>query len=631
MERIFSTHFSLFCAAGIVIFASVCYNSGMERIGRFKLLLFSILIAFIVLIAIGAAFFSFSCVEAQNSDVKITIDETSVFCAYGEVFAYVTDGTLYFANDDRLTSLPANTGDALDAVMNDRYILVLCGDETRRELILFEYDLNGAAPVIRKSPLEWSANSPAKQQTVQNVGVSSDGSLCYQLEDEIVQISVQDGKIYETSLFTARFGLFVFRAFTIVSDNGVNVLYAIQNGNLYRVNTTFLRDEPRDEKEPLPQAYLWLNLQSDFLSVSACGDLLYLAGKDNKFYCAQTDAAQVTECSASAPANIVKTVSCVVAGRQTLYAFTPADASVKQYAVDQNDLRYVNTFDDTIYTHPDRYSELKTARVNESVGAYISPKNLQFAFSLSQGDYILILGKQEYMGNYYYVTDGKGNFGYLPQSYAEGDAPILERLEASSQTPIGINAQPLHNHTPIYAYPFDRLSATQAAAPIALLPYNQRLIVLDNVAQFDGQQVWKWYHVSMVDKQSGEIVTGYVRTEDLSSYVEMYDASARKSAKINAKKFVKVYAYVLPDDTSRVLREMIDGEDVTLAEPYDKNSEWTAIVHGENDVAYVRTEAILLGGLTPVQITVIVICSLLAAATIACGVIIGVRRRKRFR
>lgn len=598
----------------------------MERANRLKIIVFSLAIALVVLLAAAAALFVAEPVAcAQNSNVKVTINDRSVFGAYGDAFAFVTDGTLYLAYDDALAEIAVDASRVDDLVMNDDTIVLLARGDGTGALLFYEYSVShGAQPVLRKSDyaLENAAN-------IDNIGVSDNGALYYQRKDEVVRLDFDGGALTPVTVYSAKYDLFVFDAFAI----GGNALYALQNGNLYRIDeTTVIRDEPRSASEPLPERFLRTDAEDDLTALSVGANRAIVSDARQRVFYVSLDGGTDGTYDARLSDGTVKTVAAQSGGRLLLYAFTPSYGSIKLYEIQSDALRYVNTFDGTRYTDPDKFDVLRAAVLSRDLSVYISPKNLQIAFSLAQGDAVLLLTQCAYMGDYYYLTDGKGNFGYLPIATTQGDDPALVMLDARQDTPLGVNAQPLHDETPLYAYPFDLLSPTQKAQPIALLSYQQRLTVIDDVAAADGKQMWKWYRVAMIDRNTGEIATGFVKTENLSVYTEMYDASARKAAKINAHKFGKVVkAYALPDENSRVLREMVDGEDVTLAEPYDKNAEWTAIVYGDNDVAYIRTEAVQIGGLTPVQITVIVICSLVAAATVACGVIIGVKRRRRLR
>lgn len=535
--------------------------------------------------------------EQPNSDFTVSLDADSTFAAYGERFCYSLGNTLYVGIDNRLISLPdAWSGKITHLAMSDKHILAL---SDAQELYLFSYDTSAVQAIDNPFHLE-------KDDPIYSVGSSVNGALFMQTAYEILALDFEHGQL--TTSFSNRNGLFLFDAWTL-RDKGGRELYALTADTdvLYRITVT---DQLPDEDL---SKYATSVKDIGISSIAAATDYVYL-NTANGLQCYNPESGQLMPLQA----DIVPDASAQLYATQSyLYAFCPAQSAIRQYVLQSDgSIRYINSFDNTVYTNPDTYTDLRLIRTTEGLDAFISPKNLRFAFHVEAGTCLLRLQSVTFGTRVFcYVTDGKGNYGYIPD---DGSAPVQE-VTATDNTPLGRNAMPLHPNSKLYRYPL--AESEQIAEPgIA-----QTLVVLDNVGGA-GSSEWGWYHVSYL--MDGVRVSGYMRATDLAPFTMLSAPDTRITAKIATAQFgTVVKAYELPGADSKVVAEFVDGSRVTLAETYNPDSEWTCIVL-EDGYAYVPTAALQIGGLTGVQIAVIVIVSALAAATICIVIVLVVRKRK---
>ena len=87
-----------------------------------------------------------------------------------------------------------------------------------------------------------------------------------------------------------------------------------------------------------------------------------------------------------------------------------------------------------------------------------------------------------------------------------------------------------------------------------------------------------------------------------------------------------INVYLLPDEESEILGTLTDGDKITLAqEKLDGDSEWTKIVY-KDMVGYVKTANLISKGITPLQITLIVVFAVVIVAT-AIVIFLVVKKR----
>ena len=288
---------------------------------------------------------------------------------------------------------------------------------------------------------------------------------------------------------------------------------------------------------------------------------------------------------------------------------------VKQYVCDGTSysdaaLTYFNIFDGVVYQDPTEFSLLRVGKTTTETEAYFSPKNLKVEYIAGEGEYVLALAEQD---GFYYVRNDEGKTAYIRKSN-------LALLEASTDTAIGKYAQVLHENTNIYLYPYisDDIVATIGS--------DVMLIVVDNVAQDGGSHVWGWYKVCIVG-EDGNLTFGYLQKEYASRYTNFDLPSFSADATVSANSLGGIInVYLLPDNGSEVLGTLTDGDKITLAQDkLDESQEWTRIVYKEM-VGYVRTENLISEGITPLQITLIVVFSVVIVAT-AIVIVLVVKKR----
>ena len=241
--------------------------------------------------------------------------------------------------------------------------------------------------------------------------------------------------------------------------------------------------------------------------------------------------------------------------------------------------------------------------------------------NISTNEYFMVLCSvnSEESGDYYYIVRKDGTMGYIKSNAA------FERINPNTDITtlkIGLYAQPLFPNTKIYKYPY---SESEVLSDTTI--YDE-LIVIDNVAQEGETQVWDYYTVSFV--KDGNIQTGYVKASEVSPYTSLKAPSILSTVKISSGAIgAVVYLYALPSETSAQVAQLIDGEELDLAEEYNKDSEWTKVVY-KDKYAYVKTSQIEQKGLTPVQITLIVVSVVVFAVSIVMIIILRKKRKIGF-
>ena len=304
------------------------------------------------------------------------------------------------------------------------------------------------------------------------------------------------------------------------------------------------------------------------------------------------------------------------------YIFTCEDNAVIQYIYDGNECTYYNKFNNSAYVHPTNFDLNYVAQLTATdTDMYYSPRNRQVTSTLANGDYFLVLCKvtSEDSSEYFYIAKKDGTKGYISAQTA------MEKINPNTDAKtfrIGLYAQGLHASTNIYRYPFEESEV------LATVTIYDELIVLDNVAEKDGNQIWQYYKVSYV--QNGNIVTGYVKTTDVSPYTSLKAPAVLKTVKITADSIGGVvYLYALPSEDSAQVAALTDGEELDLAEEYDKDSTWTKVVY-KDMYAYVLTSQISQKGLTAVQITLIVVSSVIVVVSIVMLILLRKKRKIGF-
>ena len=304
-----------------------------------------------------------------------------------------------------------------------------------------------------------------------------------------------------------------------------------------------------------------------------------------------------------------------------------AENSVVQYSIDgDGGLKYYSVFDNVVYVAPSEYPIMTVGKASAATQGYFSPKNLKPVASLGEGDNVLVLaevpaedGSTE---GYYYIrtsADADGEMCYVRKSALT----LLERGEGWKH---GTYAASTHGGLRVLQYPFD------GAAVVATVGPKDALVVSGDIGR--SAEGWNWVKVSLMTAD-GTVVDGYTTEEDLGPYGPYELPSFGVDAIVNADKLGEtVNVYSLPEERDElVIDTLTDGEVVRLAaDGLNVDEEWTLIGYETEDgtamSGYVKTAYLSEGGLTTLQITLIVVACIVAVLTVAIVIIIAKKRKR---
>ena len=543
--------------------------------------------------------------EAENTSVVIDLNSSSKFAAYNDVFAYTYNTSLFIVKDDKISSYPnAFTGDCIGLEINRSNILVLTQNGTQTSLSYFDYDDHGIK----------SASSKLGTMDMKITNLLSDASgnfffyatitgTSYYIKQfkEATNAQAMPPKAYiaKEAHDTA------FTEFLYYEDS--SSLYAIKNGNIYVASVGLLIEE-----------YQKVTSISDAHSLSMSSNEIFVNAASGIY---KLDPATNTETRLCQTNNGTGEIYYTNFNSKD-YIFVCEGDAVVQYTYDGSSCTYYNKFNNSKYEHPTSFDIVQVAKLTaESANIYSSPRNMQINSTVSRGEFFLLLTTvtNEDSGSYYYIAKQDGTKGYIKSNTG------FEKINANTDArtfKIGLYAQGLHASTNIYKYPY------QGAEVLSTATIFDELVVINNVAELDGIHVWDYYKVSLV--QDGQIVTGYVAVNDVSPYTSLRAPTVLKTVKISSGSIGSlVYLYALPSEESAQVAALTDGEELDLAEEYNKDSTWTKVVYGEK-YAYVLTSQISQKGLTAVQITLIVISCVVFVASILMIIFMKKKRKIGF-
>ncbi|MGN0797656.1 MAG: hypothetical protein ACI4M5_05545 [Christensenellales bacterium] len=539
---------------------------------------------------------------AENRNVKIELTSDSAFDTDGNLLAYTSGTTLSVAQNDVVyTCATPLSATAKQVTIVGGYIAVLTTDGNLAGYSLSGGVLSKSTAFDDKMPDLQSQLSGSK---IENI-YSCENLLYIMTSNFIFKYNFAGASVVE--LFsTNTSALFDFDTFAVINDISI---IGLKQQKAYMFNRGVISALPT----PIVSDYL-------FNSVDSHGDNLYL-NTDTKIVKYDVTDGTFTQLG-DTPDKDGKIAYVGQGGKDNLFVGCSADASIKQYVIVGDQLNYVNSFDNTIYSHPTAADIVKVAIAGEPITAYVSPRTLIPVRDFSIGDKFLILSEKD---GYYYVTDGivkqdSSNsepyvcFGYVAKS------ATLTITESKTATEFGSHVSVLHPNTPIYALPYDTADILTRKA------ITDRLAVVNCLSVGGGQDLWGWYTVNYM--QDGTLVTGYVKATDIAPYTSLSAPAVKKSVKIKADKFGDVVTiYSLPDAQSPKVVELVDGKSVLLLQTYDPTSTWTAVQYGDK-VGYVYTANIQIDGLTNVQIFIIVAVSLVVVATATILAIVLIKKRQ---
>lgn len=571
---------------------------------------------------------TFSVPTAVADEIKIYPDETSSYAAYGNAVAYTAGNKLYVSSEQGQSAGVSYKGVCLSIAMNGQYVFMLTSEANEASsyvsFLAYAYSTDPLAVQPAQNALklfgvsdEDIANNKFLVNETVIGGVTMGGyDLLYIDDDYVYCMSRSDSVnpdgtlpndcIYFGDLTTMQWnrnGITV-KDFATATDFVVcrdkNTLYFNSQGKLYCT----------DDASMQPDSILCCD--KTVLSLAYADGLLYILSDDG-IYAVDTTDYSYKQVLAETFDGKIRTLNGD--GVTYLLVQDKAGKSVSQYICSGSDisdakLEYYSIFDGVVYNDPSTYDLIKVGKCTTDTDAYFSPKNRKTEFSLKAGEYVLALAKQD---GYYYVRNTDGKTAYVQENE-------LTLLEASSETAVGKYAQALHDNTNVYLYPYisDDIVAT--------VNVDDLLIVVDNVATDGDKQVWGWYKVCLVS-EDGTMTYGYVQSDYASKYTNFKLPSFSTDATVSAGSLGGIInVYLLPDESSEVLGTLTDGDKITLAqEKLDTSSEWTKIVY-KDMVGYVKTANLITESITPLQITLIVVFSVVIVAT-AIVVVLVVKKR----
>ena len=576
-------------------------------------------IAVVALVAVTAMLFCAAPTAAAetNAEIKIAPDETSLYAAYDGHVAYTTkDGVLHLSTLSGSYSRPeAFVGTALSVAMTSNRIFLLSDMNGTKTISAFDYVTNGIG---------------AKEDAFDALGISA--SQFSEFYNDFDSLSVfgstlcvsAGGFALEGGAFAVNFALLALDGSsssaktTLTSVGAIDDVAALSDKQLYFVTATALylfNGSHLAESTQIAADRTWL-------SVAALDGEIYAAATDGVYHV--VDGTAVVKISDEVADGDIRPYS--EGDTSYLLVQNRAENSIVQYSIDGGELKYYSVFDNVVYAAPTEYPIMTVGTLSAAAQGYFSPKNLKPIASLDAGDNVLVLaevaaedGSAE---GYYYVrtsSDADGEMCYVRKSALT----LLERGEGWKH---GNTAASTHSGLKVLQYPFD------GAAVIATVGPKDALAVIGDIGK--SAEGWNWLRVSLMTAD-GTVADGYVTEEDLGPYGPYEMPSFGVDAIVNADKLGEaVNVYSLPEERDElVIDTLTDGEVVRLAaEGLNVDEEWTLIGYETEDgtamSGYVKTAYLSEGGLTTLQVTLIVVACIVAVVTVVVVIIIAKKRKR---
>lgn len=575
-------------------------------------------IAVAALIAITAMLFCAApaTVAETSAEIKIAPDETSLYAAYDGHVVYTTkDGVLHLSTLSGSYSRPeAFVGTALSVAMTSNRIFLLSDMNGTKTISAFDYVTNGIG---------------AKEDAFDALGISA--SQFSEFYNDFDSLSVfgstlcvsAGGFALEGGAFAVNFALLALDGSsssamtTLTSVGAIDDIAALSDKQLYFVTATALYLFNGSHLAASTQ----IAADRTWLSVAALGGEIYAAAADGIYRIDGTTVVKISDVVADGdirPYSEGDTSYLLVQDR--------AETSVVQYSIDGDRLKYYSVFDNVVYAAPTEYPIMTVGKASAPAQGYFSPKNLKPIASLDEGDNVLVLaevpaedGSAE---GYYYIrtsADANGEMCYVRKSALT----LFERGEGWKH---GTYAASTHSGLRVLQYPFD------GAAVVATVGPKDALVVSGDIGR--SAEGWNWVKVSLMTAD-GTVVDGYTTEEDLGPYGPYEMPSFGVDAIVNADKLGEaVNVYSLPEERAElVIDTLSDGEVVRLAaDGLNVDDEWTLIGYETEDgtsmSGYVKTAYLSEGGMTTLQITLIVVACIVAVLTVAIVIIIAKKRKR---
>ena len=573
--------------------------------------IFAIAVAVVLATAAASIFCAAPTAAAEtNAEIKIAPDETSLYAAYDGHVAYTTkDGVLHLSTLSGSYSRPeAFVGTALSVAMTSNRIFLLSDMNGTKTISAFDYVTNGIG---------------AKEDAFDALGISQEqysnllpfsDTLTVTDEDLIVTMGN-----FRTGAHFVRLSLSdnssSFRISNVSSS--IDNVAAFDSKEFWYISTKnlfYFSGEHYSDPVQIAADRTWL-------SVAALDGAIYASAADGIY---RVDGTAVVKISDVVADGDIRPYS--EGDISYLLVQNRAENSVVQYSIDGDGLKYYSVFDNVVYVAPSEYPIMTVGKASAATQGYFSPKNLKPVASLGEGDNVLVLaevpaedGSAE---GYYYIrtsADADGEMCYVRKSALT----LLERGEGWKH---GTYAASTHGGLRVLQYPFD------GAAVVATVGPKDALVVSGDIGR--SAEGWNWVKVSLMTAD-GTVVDGYTTEEDLGPYGPYELPSFGVDAIVNADKLGEtVNVYSLPEERDElVIDTLTDGEVVRLAaDGLNVDEEWTLIGYETEDgtamSGYVKTAYLSEGGLTTLQITLIVVACIVAVLTVAIVIIIAKKRKR---
>ena len=583
----------------------------------------SFLIAAVSLFAVAAALLCCSpfaaYAQTDDAEIKISPDETSVYAAYNGHIAYTTeDGVLHLSTIENPVS-KGFSGTALDIAMTEDFVFLLTDSSGNKKLSAYsvtdgvlgeEQDVFEKFAVLDDLYSQFANKIDSITVTGNSLIVSAGDAGDYTWFCSI-PFSAPASTFLSINL---GLGTINDMAATDAADDGTYFVYAVFDGTLY-----FLRLPASPIKaQPIETSGKWL-------SVAALDDKIYAAATDGIYLVDGTSVSKISDEIADGdirPYYEDDVPYLLVQSRE--------ENNVTQFSVSDDGLEYYSVFDNIVYAAPTEYDILTVAKATSDTQGFYSPKNLRPVASISAEDAVLVLAEASANDSsdegYYFVRlddSADGETCYVKKS----DLTLLPRGEGWSH---GKYAAALTSSVQVLQYPFLGSTVVATVGP------RDALIVSGDVGT-DGETAaegWNWLKVSLMNSD-GDVVDGYVDESVLGPYGPYNLPSFGKDAVVNADKLGEgVNVYSLPEERDDlIIGTLSDGDVVELAQDgINVDEEWTMINYRAEDgvevAGYVKTACLSEGGLTTMQITLIVVACIIAAVTIVVVIIIAKKRKR---
>lgn len=379
-------------------------------------------------------------------------------------------------------------------------------------------------------------------------------------------------------------------------ENGIAAACAEDSDAVYVMTQEGLYTLSADGTEKLPfRAYPEFAGASDF-AVDYAGNVYVVYPAQNKISVLDNlPSALVHERDVELTSDILTPapVSVTLNGSKACFASRSCFVgSVEVGAVDKN------TFTPVPAPALDEHSAYTFASVASDGYMIEQPERLDTLSPLAANTVVMVFTGASGVDGYEYV-------------YCNGKRGYVETSLLNAVTPASVNKEyVLAASAPVYAYPSAEL-ASAASEPT-------RLIVIDDAAGLDGG---KWMRVTF----DGGIY--FAAKSDLTEYVEIIPEKERVFGRAVADRAGGVVnAYILPDISSAVAFETVDG---TRLEILEESGDFY-LVKVDDKTGYVLKSDVELEGLTTVQIISIVLaCAVVVTGTVVFIVTYYTRKKEK--